>query len=266
MFLLEILAHDQRGLARQRWVLVARGIHHLGEPLVAHLEPFVAAERSLHAVGYQRGLCAAVVEVDGLQVALGQARRGQRVDGHQMPVGAAKDRHLAALQVLEALDVGLRGHRHVKVVAHAAGQQQLGLEAVGAPDDGGQIALVGEVDLLIRQRLVHGRACALEEQPFHADARILEGVFQPLVGAQHAAGRAAPGDGITAARGGHADADGFGRRGMCGGRPGQGQRQGERCECGASARCERVRHVNSLEQNDALAPRKTRGATGVDGR
>ena len=53
---LELLAHQQRGLTRIRGVLALGAVDDLGQALVAHLEPFIAAKGRVHAVGHQRGL------------------------------------------------------------------------------------------------------------------------------------------------------------------------------------------------------------------
>lgn len=63
------------------------------------------------------------------------------------PVGAPEQRHLAAAQILDAPHRRIRWHGDVDAGPHRGGQHQPGLQAAGARQHRGEIAIEREIDL-----------------------------------------------------------------------------------------------------------------------
>ncbi|MNF91402.1 hypothetical protein D3C84_740020 [compost metagenome] len=125
-------------------------VNDVDQAFIAQLEQLTTAKCGIYSIGYQGCLSASGIEVDDLDIALGQPMRRQKIDRHQMAVGSTKDRHLLAFQILDAFEFGALGNCQVKVGTYTQRGQQSGVQPIGTPDDCGQIALVGEIKLLVR--------------------------------------------------------------------------------------------------------------------
>ena len=133
-----------------------------------------------------------------------------------MGVGALEDGHALAAQVLDGLDGGIGRRRQVDVGAHTGGQDQPCFQARGLADNGRQIALKSEVELLVGQRLIDGRARALEEEPLDLDVVFFELFLDPALGMRNRHRAAVKPRWIAYGRLRHAKAQ-HGRRCLCAG-------------------------------------------------
>ncbi|OWK26072.1 hypothetical protein AJ87_48030 [Rhizobium yanglingense] len=97
----------------------------------------------------------------------------KHLDGGKMTIRAALQGDLASLQVLDPRDAGGLCGSKIEWLAGTACQQVLGLQAGCPPDQRGQVALVGEIELVVGKALIDRRAGALEECPFDLDVRIV---------------------------------------------------------------------------------------------
>ena len=114
------------------------------------------------------------------------------------------------------------GDGQIGCLVRAAGEQELGLEAVGAADHRGQVALEREVELAVGDGLVHGGPGTLEERPLDPHAGIVRELLLEIALGMRGGGRAAADEGPVAdADRGVADADHERVGGM------NGRRQGE---------------------------------------
>eukprot|EP01022_Parablepharisma_sp_SALTPOND_P008982 TRINITY_DN1374_c0_g5_i1.p2 TRINITY_DN1374_c0_g5~~TRINITY_DN1374_c0_g5_i1.p2 ORF type:complete len:1491 (+),score=638.18 TRINITY_DN1374_c0_g5_i1:28616-33088(+) len=223
----ELLGHQHMRLGGEDGRGALAGEDDAGGVLVAQAQQVDVAEGGIDVLGRERRQRGGLVQVDGAQLALLQAVGFEYAVDGQLRIGALEDGHALAAQVLDRLDRRIRWHRQVDVGAHAGGQHQLGLETSGTCHDGRQVALEGEVQLLVAQCLVHRRTGALEEEPLDLDAVGLEFLFDPALGIGHRRRTAREHRWIADARLRHADADdiGPGRRGAQGQR-GQGEQGG----------------------------------------
>jgi hypothetical protein len=181
MVMLEVVENQQMRLARVLQAAVARRVDDLREALPLKLEKLEVEEHRIHALRCKRGLRRGVVEIDHAQIAFGKTIRFQDVIDHELQVGASKDGNSLALEILDAFDVGVGRHGQVDAGAHARFDQQFRFEAVRAAEYGGEVALIGEVDLAIRQRFVDCGSGAFEEQPFNLEAVGFERVFRAVL-------------------------------------------------------------------------------------
>ncbi len=208
MGLLEGLGDEDVGVALEGRVVALGRVDDVGQALAGHVEERRLAERGVDVARGKGGAHRRRVHVDDLEVALREpVGRQHLVDGEVM-VGAAEDRELVALEVLHAPDLGALGDGQIGCLVRPAGEQQLGLQAVGAADHRGQVALEREIELAVGDGLVHGGPGALEERPLDLHARIVrELLLQVALGMCRGGRAAADEEAVADADRGVADAD-----------------------------------------------------------
>src|ERR1700710_2330030 len=108
MVVLEVVENQQMRLARVLQAAVARRVDDFREALPLKLEKLEVEEHRIHALRCKRGLRRGIVEIDHAQIAFGKTIRFQDVVDHELQGGAAKDGGSLALEILDALDVGVR--------------------------------------------------------------------------------------------------------------------------------------------------------------
>ncbi len=214
MCLFEVVEHQQVGLTGQLRTIVLRLVNDLRQPRVAQLVQVVVVDGCVDAFGCQRRQRAGRVEVDHAKVALVELVARERIVSHQLEVRTAKDRHEVALKILDGVDIRIGRYRDLDAAAYAGGEQQVRFQAIGASQHGRQVALKREIEGLVRDRFVDGRAGALEEQPFDLDAILREILFEQLLELHGSGGGSTKRRWITVALLRDADADHSGFVGM----------------------------------------------------